>query len=119
VSSLRQNVAHPRGEAQLTLWTPAGKYEAQYLEHRRAHPQVFDELVAAAREARARGWKKLGIRAIWERMRWRRGPKPLDSAGFHMNDHLTAYYAREIVASCPDLVEMFELRTRTNPEESA
>jgi hypothetical protein len=108
MTSLRERVA--QDDPQLPLWTPAGKYEAAFLRHRAKHPEVFDQLVSAAREAKARGWTRIGIRALWERARWRKGPKVRDESGFFLNDHLTSYYAREIVRTCPDIAPMFELR---------
>jgi hypothetical protein len=106
--SLRENVA--REPAQMSLWTPGGKYEAKYLAHREAHPEVFDKLVALARRAKDRGWKRIGMRMLWETLRWTTGPTEKDREGFAWNDHLAPYYSREIVRTCPDLASMFEIR---------
>ena len=76
------------------------------------HPEVYSKLVSLAREARAAGYKKFGIRTLWEHLRWtlaiERGPNDL----FKLNDHLTASYARRIMQAEPDLNGLFEIRER-------
>lgn len=110
--NLHANVT--RQPAQISLLPSERKHERAYREHRAAHPEVFDRLVALARSAKARGWSRIGMRTLWEVLRWRRGAmKPKDDAGFHMNDWYAPFYARDIMRECDDLAGMFELRGRS------
>ena len=73
------------------------------------HPEVYDELVRLAREAKSRGVSKIGIRLLWERVRW----SMLVEKGndeFAMNDHFHSRMVRLIMEREPDLAGMFETR---------
>ncbi len=73
-------------------------------------PQVYAELLRLARQAKAAGFKKFGIRTIWEAMRWNFA---LERRGlYRFNDHMTAAFARKLMAENPELDGFFELRTR-------
>lgn len=76
------------------------------------NPQVYFQLVRLAREAKARGRKKLGIRVLWERMRWYFNVEAYDpSQGeFDLNNNYTAFYARWIMRHEADLKDFFEIR---------
>ena len=77
-----------------------------------AHPEVFQELVILARQWKRAGRNKAGIEMFFAVLRWQRGIRGLPDANeeFKLNDHYTSRYARLIMASCPDLDGMFELR---------
>ena len=71
-----------------------------------AHPEVYAELVRLAREAR--GCRRLGVRALWERMRW---SLMIEREGeYKLNDHFPSRYARLLAKEYPELGEMFEMR---------
>lgn len=73
----------------------------------KANPHVYVELRRLALEAKARGLKKLGMRALYEVLRW----NDTDTVGgaFKLNNDLCARYARMLEAE-PELTGMFELR---------
>jgi hypothetical protein len=75
----------------------------------RANPKVYRLLVYYARAAKHAG-KRVGIRAIWERMRWEITIEKRWSGEFKLNDHLTSRYARKIMEQEPDLADFFETR---------
>jgi hypothetical protein len=76
-----------------------------------ANPHVYTELVRLAREAKARGAKKIGMRMCWEVLRWQLSFRTERPAGeFKLNDHLAPKFARLIMAREPDLDGVFELR---------
>jgi hypothetical protein len=83
--------------------------QEQFEQFHATNPHVYTELVAMTREAKARG-KKVGIRMVWETLRWKL--TVLNDAGddFKLNDHLHSRYARLIMEQEPDLAGMFELR---------
>lgn len=74
------------------------------------HPQVYETLVRLAREAKAAGKERIGLRMIWETMRWQLSMQTVDPDGFKANNNLTSRYARLIAQQEPDLAEMFETR---------
>lgn len=74
-----------------------------------ANPHVYEMLVRFARVALAAGRKRIGIGALYERMRWETwvtttGPE------FKLNDHHRSRYARLMMAQEPDLAGVFETR---------
>lgn len=73
------------------------------------NPHVLRLAISIARAAHARGVKRWGIRAVWEILRW----TYLVTTGdiYKLNDHYHSWYARRIMADCPDLVGFFETRT--------
>ena len=85
--------------------------DAKFWEFHQNNPQVYVTLVRLTREARAAGKSKLGIKALWERMRWdlwlytaRDAEEPA------LNNSFTSRYVRLIIAREPDLSGMFEVR---------
>lgn len=73
-----------------------------------AHPEVYRELVDAARRLRQKDRKRFGIRTIWERMRW---TLEIEADGeYKFNDHYTSRYVRKMVAEYPEFEGMFETR---------
>lgn len=73
------------------------------------NPHVYDELVMLARRARRAGSRKIGIKMLFEVLRWRH---TLRTGGddFKLNNNYHSYYARVIMAAEPDLAGIFELR---------
>jgi hypothetical protein len=74
-----------------------------------ANPRVYAALVRLAREAKARGRKRLGIGMLFERVRW---DLAMETAGdeFKVNNSFRSRYARLIAKQEPDLADFFEFR---------
>ena len=90
---------------------PADDLDARFADFHTAHPEVFDELVELARQALATGADRLGIGMLWEVLRWEHTLHGVeDRDGFKLNNSLRSRYARHIMASVPDLAEVFETR---------
>lgn len=74
------------------------------------NPQVELLLLRLAREARAAGAQKVGMKYLWERLRWeyliQTGEKPA------LNNNFTADYSRLLQSKYPDLEGFFETRDR-------
>lgn len=80
-----------------------------------ANPAVFDELHALALEAVRKG-RKVGIRCLWEVVRWNRAIRTTDTEStFKLNDHFHSWYARKLMEA-PELAGVFELRGKSEPE---
>jgi len=91
----------------------------QYKDHRTKYPQVYQWLVTYAREAKnERGYDKWSVYACVEIIRWI-GMFNLekDDQGYKINDHVSAYYSREIMMKNPDLYGFFECRPATADTE--
>lgn len=76
------------------------------------HPEVYAALVRLARIARARGARRVGMRLLWERLRWEIVVEGLGVGGdgFKLNNNFVPHYARLIATNEPELAELFELR---------
>ena len=88
---------------------------ARFLRFHDSNPEVYRELVAMARELKASGHDRIGVRMLWEALRWRRMIRTSDPSGYKLNDHYPAHYARRIMDHEPDLDEIFatrQIRTR-------
>ena len=88
----------------------AAPAEQRFEEFHGRHPQVYDKLVALAREAKRRGHRQWAARSAWELIRWEFAVPRDDGEQFKLNDHYIAYYARRIMADEPDLAGFFETR---------
>lgn len=99
--------------------TPAIDRTLTFLERfrifHRNNPQVYAELVRLCREGKATGRRHLGIRTLWEVMRWNLANVHVatndPTSDLKLNDHYHTYYARLIMEQEPDLAGFFELRT--------
>lgn len=108
--SLRANLQAP---AQADLFAPEGKFQREYEEHRRKHPEVFAAFVSIARGVQSEGWQRCSPRMVWELLRHQLGPRiQKDAQGFALNDHLTKWYAKAAMEEHPDLAGIFETRGR-------
>ena len=78
-----------------------------------ANPHVYTALCKLAREwKRARPGKPVGMKALWERLRWEMNTTVVVSPGseFSLNNNFTSLYARLLMEKEPDLVGLFETR---------
>jgi hypothetical protein len=73
----------------------------------RANPEVFDELARLARIGKAQGRGKLGVKELYEVLRWTRTVP--ESRRFRLCNDFHSRYARMLDAE-PDLAGLFDLR---------
>lgn len=90
-----------------------------YAERRRAflrfheqNPEVFARLVHFAREAKAAGRMRLGMRLLIERVRWEWSIEIRRTDEFRINDHVAPQYVRLLSETHPDLASLFKRRER-------
>ena len=89
---------------------PAGKtIEQAFLDFHRINPHVYTELVKLTRQLHDRGVTRVGIKMLFEVLRWQH---LLATAGddFKLNNNFTSYYARMIMINNPDLKGIFLTR---------
>ncbi len=85
--------------------------EERFAAFHQDNPQVYQELVKLARTWRGRHPnRKVGIELLFAVCRWQRAMKTIDEAAYKLNNSYRSRYARLIMASEPDLVDLFELR---------
>ncbi len=90
--------------------------DARFATFHAANPHIYTELVTLARQARSRGYRRIGIELLFAAMRWNRMMRTTaDEFGFKLNDHFTSRYARLIMAREPDLDGIFALRSLRTP----
>lgn len=83
--------------------------EQRFEAFRKAHPEILSLLKAKALELKARGFKRYGIKALWEAMRYdlsvQAGEQP-----YKLDNSFTAPYARLLMQVEPRLQGFFETR---------
>lgn len=75
------------------------------------NPDVYVELVRLCRDLRARGRTKVGMKMLFEVLRWSRMLRTEDpQSDFKLNNNYTSRFARLIMEFEPDLTGLFETR---------
>ena len=88
--------------------SPADKFD----EFHRLNPQVYAALESMAREMVNRGRSKIGIKMLFEVLRWNYYMQTNDpNSDFKINNNYAPYYARLILQNHPEWDGIFELRT--------
>lgn len=87
----------------------AGDHRAEAEAFVRDHPEVFEMFLRFAREAVAKGAKRIGAKAIAERVRWEcasgRGNRE-----WKINNSHVSFISRAMVEADPSLGEVLEFR---------
>jgi len=84
--------------------------EAAFRTFHADNPMVYAHLIRLAREGKARGRTKLGIKMLWEVVRWTVYLETSDLE-FKLNNDYTSRYARLIMIQERDLAGVFEVRS--------
>jgi hypothetical protein len=82
---------------------------ARFAEYHAANPQVYLALRRFALEARRAGRDRMGMKALFERVRWFTEVETTGDS-FKVNNSYTAHYARLLMACEPELIGFFETR---------
>ena len=90
---------------------PFATTEDRFQAFHRANPGLLREIIRLAREAKSRG-RKVGIKAIFERLRWEYLFRTTGDEAYRLNNNFTAYYARLAMETAPDLEGFFETRVQ-------
>lgn len=87
---------------------PADKFE----EFHRLNPQVYTALESMTREMVNRGRRKIGIKMLFEVLRWNYYMETDDpNSDFKINNNYAPYYSRLLLERHPEWDGIFELRT--------
>lgn len=85
--------------------------EMRFEEFCEAHPEVFSRLRSMALALKARGFKRYGLRALWEAMRYDASVQTGEDP-YKLNNNLAPLMARKLMAEEPSLAGFFETRQR-------
>lgn len=86
--------------------------EVAFLEFHHNNPQVYFELRSLAREWKNAGHSKVGMKMLFEVLRWQRGLAGVrDLDGFKLNNNFTSRYARLLMGNEPELAHFFDVRS--------
>lgn len=88
-----------------------GTISERFQKYCREHPDVEQHLVRLAREAKLAGFRRYGVKALFERLRWHYHIERQD-ADWKINNDFTAPYARLLMSKYPELADFFETRER-------
>lgn len=77
-----------------------------------AHPEVYRELRRLAHQARNAGRTRIGMKQLFEVLRWERmlAGLPDETEGWKLNNSYSSRYARLLMDREPELAGMFEIR---------
>lgn len=97
------------GDASLT-------YQEQFQQFHARNPWVYGALVALARDLKGRGRRKVGVKMLFEVLRWHYYRQTDDpDSDFKLNNNMHSRYARLIATQEADLADIFEMRVLRAP----
>lgn len=82
---------------------------ARFAEYDAANPHIYTALRRFALEAKHAGRPRIGIKMLYERVRWYTTIEARNDS-FKLNNNWHAYYARKLMHDEPELAGFFELR---------
>lgn len=91
------------------LWDQPSPADQKFWEFHKKNPQVFDELVKLCEQAKRAGRKRIGIKMMFEVLRWNRHMDTSDE-DFKLNNNYAPRYARILVEKHPEYNGLFETR---------
>lgn len=92
---------------------PGSSIEARFEAFHEANPHVYEALRRLALRMRARGRVRIGMKMLFEVLRWEYAMSTDDpNSDFKLNNNYTAHYARMLMANEPRLDGAFEVRTQ-------
>lgn len=94
---------------QIDIFSPPSTIDAAFWKFHKENPQVYNKLVQMAFHARRLGKAKIGMKMLFEVIRWEHLVHTR-SDDFALNNNYTSRYVRIIEDQYPDLIGMFEKR---------
>jgi hypothetical protein len=91
-----------------------GTIDARFESFHRLNPWVYDALVTLTRDLTRRGHDRIGIAMLFEVLRWQYLRTTVGDP-FKLNNDYRSRYSRLIMATEPDLADVFETRRMTAP----
>ncbi len=82
------------------------------------NPHVYVAIVTVSRQLRRAGFQRLGMKALFERLRWEYAMRTRGET-WKLNNNFTSEYARLVMQREPDLDGLFETRSLIRREHDA
>lgn len=95
----------------LTIVPSQDTIDESFWAFHQANPQVYEALRAIALWC-VRNGRRMGIKAIYERVRWELAIQTDGEEEYRLNNNYTSLYARMLMAREPELAGFFETRRR-------
>lgn len=91
---------------------PAGDLtiEERFQNFDAANPHIYQLIERMAVDLAARGHRRIGIKMIWETLRYRYAVQSTGDDTYHLNNIYTSRYARKLTLAHPELAQRIELR---------
>lgn len=86
--------------------------DAAFEAYHAANPQIYEAVVRFSLELKRRGRWHLGMKAVFERLRWWSNVEATTGDAFKLNNNWTSRYARLVMKNEPELTGFFETRAR-------
>lgn len=93
----------------------AASIDRRFAEFHKRNPRVYELLVKLARDAKQAGRIRIGIKMLWEVVRWNLSRDLPYDEDFKLPNDFHSRYARLIMAQEADLVGIFETRELRAP----
>jgi hypothetical protein len=74
------------------------------------HPEVYRAIVKLAFDLKTRGFRRYGLKSLFERVRWHFQIDLDLGEEWKLNNNYTSRYARKLMAEFPELEGFFEVR---------
>lgn len=100
-------------EAPVQSWpepTRTSKMDLDFWQFHETNPAVYQALAELARAAVRQGKRRIGLKALWERVRWDMWLATEGDEDFNLNNVYTSRYARLLMAREVELRGVFALR---------
>jgi hypothetical protein len=94
---------------QSDLFEQLSPLDQKFWDFHHDNPQVYEHLVKMSRDLKNQGHKKIGIKMLFEVIRWQTMLRTTDPM-YKLNNSYASRYAREIMLNEPDLNNIFEVR---------
>lgn len=94
----------------IPLRTSEESIDRRFQEFHRRNPRVYEQLVRLARVAKHQGRARIGIKMLWEVVRWNLSADLRYDDVFKLPNELHSRYARLIMEQERDLAGIFEVR---------
>ena len=75
-----------------------------------ANPHIYQIIERMAVDLAARGHRRIGIKMLWETLRYRYAVQTSGDDSYHLNNIYTSRYARKLTQAHPELAHRIELR---------
>lgn len=95
---------------EIVIPEPKLTLEQKFIAFHVANPHVYETLVRLARAAQRAGRTKVGMKMLWEVMRWELFLETADPKKYKLNNSFHSRYSRMIMTNEKDLAGLFETR---------